>query len=194
MPILPGSSSVLGGVNVSPFGGTFPAPITIQASPTQYDSGPLGQMWINTLTQQVFILVYAAKDNAIWLPVQSSSQGGFIWQVVTVDTPMVSGHGYLTNPADVEVPINLSLPVQAQVGDSFWVSIFGLESNDPDQSYWNITQNAGQSIIYETEQTTVGTGGSLTQSSDEGGIVFLVCTVANTTFQIMHTDGVLTFN
>lgn len=70
--------------------------------------------------------------------------------------------------------VTYTLPTTAAVGDVF--EIVGNSSGK-----WTLAQNAGQSILVDSTNTTTGTGGSITATTNGGSIRFR-CTVANTNF------------
>lgn len=76
----------------------------------------------------------------------------------------------------------LTLPTTGSaVGDEILVAATGAGG-------WHIAQNASQSIRVGTLITTVGTGGSIA-SSAVGDCIHMVCTVANTTWQVISMIG-----
>lgn len=101
---------------------------------------------------------------------------GVSWNVVTVNTAMVSSNGYITNSAS---PIILSLPAIAAVGDTYAISGLGAGG-------WSVAQQAGQNVIVGTVSTTVGVGGSIT-STNQYDDLSIVCVVANTTFKVRNS-------
>ncbi len=105
----------------------------------------------------------------------------FPWTVVTVDTQMVVNNGYVANTAAL---CELVLPVLAAEGDVVRVGGYGVGG-------WQVTQNAGQSILFDDISTTVGVGGTLA-STNKGDAVELVCVVANTSFTVVSSIGIIT--
>jgi hypothetical protein len=57
---------------------------------------------------------------------------------------------------------------------------------------WNIVQLAGQSIQFGDVATTTGITGSLA-STNKGDSIHVLCTVANTTFQVLSSTGNITY-
>lgn len=105
---------------------------------------------------------------------------GYNWQTITSANniqQIAVENGYVTAGAAKCV---LLLPQVSPVGNSFIIT--GLSS------LFQITQNAGQSIIYGDLTTSVGVGGSISslQVSDHVGII---CIQANTVFKIVDTVG-----
>lgn len=80
--------------------------------------------------------------------------------------------------------VTLTLPVTASLGATFFIVGIGAGG-------WKIAQNSGQIINFGNVQTTSGTAGSLA-SNNQFDSVFLVCTVANTTFNVISAQGNLT--
>jgi hypothetical protein len=80
--------------------------------------------------------------------------------------------------------ITATLPTTAALGTEF--KIVGKAAG-----LWTIAQNSGQSIVFGSSTTTVGTGGSLS-STLAADCVSVVCTTANTTFTVYNAIGNLT--
>lgn len=107
---------------------------------------------------------------------------GTEFTTVTADTLMVVNNGYITNKAGTAA--NMTLPVTAAVGSSLEVIGRGATG-------WVVAQNASQTIHMNSVSTTTGTGGSLA-SSAQFNTVTLICTVANTDWTVVASQGVLT--
>lgn len=104
------------------------------------------------------------------------------YTVVTANTSMTINLGYITNKAGTAA--SMLLPATAAVGSS--VSVVGLNATG-----WVITQAAGQTIHMNSASTTTGAGGSLA-STAQYNTATLVCTVANTDWTVLSSEGVLT--
>ena len=100
------------------------------------------------------------------------------WNVVTTDTSMSINNGYITNSGSL---INLTLPAIVPVGSM--IEICGINTGG-----WNIVQNAGQSIVQGISQSTVGVLGGI-NSTEPTDCIRMVCTVADTTFEIISSQG-----
>jgi len=101
------------------------------------------------------------------------------WIIVTSNpTTLVPNQGYIT---DTIVVALLTLPLTAAVGDQYYIE--GLGPN-----LFEIHQNAGQSIVFDSATTTVGTSGYI-QSTNPGDGLTIMCTVANTTFKVRSSIG-----
>lgn len=87
-------------------------------------------------------------------------------------------NGYITNNAGL---CTVTLPASASVGQLVQVSGQGAGG-------WKIAQNSGQSIIFNSNVTTTGVGGSLASSLTNDNIT-VMCTVANTTWLVIHSQG-----
>lgn len=108
---------------------------------------------------------------------------GFTWSTVTSATnvnPIVVQNAYVTGGALTTIFL---LPAAAAVGDTFIIT--GLSS------LFQINQNALQTIILGSSQTTVGGGGSLTSTSI-GDHLQITCIAANTTFKAVDVIGNIT--
>lgn len=118
------------------------------------------------------------------LYVYDSTGGGISWNEVTGTTQsMAVDNGYITNNA---AQVDCTLPPTASVGEV--VAITGYGSGG-----WKISQNAGQTIHFLSDDTTTGTGGSL-ESTTRYDAIELVCTVTNTDWVVRSAVGNITIN
>jgi hypothetical protein len=109
-----------------------------------------------------------------------TSPSGESWVNVTgAAQTIVPAMGYTASNAG---SVTFTLPAVAPYGSVFEVTT-GTTSGG-----WSIAQLALQSIVYGNLTTTVGTGGNLT-STGKGDSVRVLCTVANTTFQVLSSQG-----
>jgi hypothetical protein len=105
--------------------------------------------------------------------------GSLPWTVVTGTSQSAAvNNGYITNNASL---VTVTLPATAAVGDV--IAIAGKGAGG-----WKIAQNAGQYIVRDTITTTTGTSGQLI-SSHAKSCVYLICTVANTEFEVINSQG-----
>jgi len=95
---------------------------------------------------------------------------------------MAVNNGYIANNAGQVVA---TLPTTAAVGTV--QAITGINN----ATGWKIAQNASQQIFFGTSSTTSGTGGSLTSTNTRDS-VFLVCVVANLTWNVYDSIGNIT--
>lgn len=102
------------------------------------------------------------------------------WVVTTSNTSMLINTGYISNSAGV---LNLTLPSIASVGST--IEVCGVNGG------WLIAQNAGQSIVFGNQTSTIGITGSIS-SELPTDCLRMVCTVANTTFEVLSSQGNLT--
>jgi hypothetical protein len=111
----------------------------------------------------------------------------FAWDNITdesADTNMSSNNGYLSNdPANSG---NFVLPASSSIGDILEITNLQASQN------FTITQASGQSIQFGNVSTTVGVGGSITSTSI-GDSLRMVCTAANTTWQVLSVQGSLEY-
>jgi hypothetical protein len=108
----------------------------------------------------------------------------FTWNDVTTPTEvMVANNGYLADNAGL---VTLTLPATAPQFSVIQVAGRGAGG-------WQIAQNAGQNIQFGDMSTTSGVTGYLA-STKANDCVYLLCTVANTTFQVLNSVGNLTVN
>ena len=93
----------------------------------------------------------------------------FPWSVINADQTAAVNNGYICDKAGT---LAFQLPATSALGDVIEVINFNTDTGT------QITQGAGQQIVYGTSTTTAGAGGSLT-SIKVGDTLKLVCTNAN---------------
>lgn len=141
-------------------------------------SSSLGTSVQETL-QQVLSLITAGSNISVSfsggnLVIAATGLAGIGWNSVTGTSATVSANaGYVTNNAG---QVTLLLPTTAAFGSIIYVVALGAGG-------FKISQNASQSIRLSGSITTTGTGGSLT--GVQGDSLTLVCTVANTNFNVL---------
>ena len=82
---------------------------------------------------------------------------------------MAINTGYIANNAAL---VTATLPAVSAIGDFVWIVGKGAGG-------WQIAQNAGQTIHFGNQNTTVGPGGHL-DSANQYDAIQLLCTAANT--------------
>jgi hypothetical protein len=109
---------------------------------------------------------------------------GEAWTNVTGATQTIApGNGYTASNAG---SVAFTLPAVAAYGTIFEITT-GTTSGG-----WNVVQLAGQSIQFGDVVTTTGVTGSLA-STAKGDSIKVLCTVANTTFQVLSSTGNITY-
>lgn len=99
-------------------------------------------------------------------------------EITDTSAQMVGNWGYVANNAS---QVALNLPVKADFGKRIIVSGKGAGG-------WKITQNAGQKIVFGSEETTEGTGGYL-ESTTQYDEVELICHEANNVWIVKSSIG-----
>jgi len=148
---------------------------------SNYTGFNIGTIWINTETNAVYMLTNLDGGVATW-SLLDPGVFPFSWNEVTDTTQdMEVNNGYISNNAAL---VTLTLPETAVVGKVIRVSGLGAGG-------WRIAQNALQKITFGPDTTTTGTGGYLeyTLATDA---VELLCTVTNTTFNVLSSLGNIT--
>lgn len=113
---------------------------------------------------------------------QAPAAPGIAWSTVTGTTQTaVAYNGYIANNAGV---VTVTLPTTAAVGDTF--SITGINN----ATGWKLAVASGQTLYLGTSATTTSTG--YLQSTNTRDAVTVICTVANTTFQVISSIGNIT--
>lgn len=113
--------------------------------------------------------------------ITATGVASFQWNEVAINTVGVTNNGYIMNAGAV---IDVSLPTTAAVGEIFEVTGKGAGG-------WTISQAAGQTIHFGNQDTTTGAGGSLA-STNQYDSVRLLCTTANTDFNVLSSIGNIT--
>ena len=109
----------------------------------------------------------------------AATGAGFPWTVITDATHQLEVfNGYIGNRGTA---ITFTLPVLSSVGDIIRITNIGV-------GLPVLAQNAGQSVNFTGSTTTVGVGGSMTWIGQFGSLD-LVCTVANTTWNVLNSTG-----
>jgi len=85
---------------------------------------------------------------------------------------------YIPTISDAEGPFPFILPTTPNVGDIYQIKGYGNVG-------WQVSQNAGQTMIVGNQQTTVGTGGSIESTFDTDSIVIYCVTTTNFTVDIL---------
>lgn len=109
--------------------------------------------------------------------------GGITWNdQTTTPATMSVNNAYSTNNV---ARVTLTLPATAAVGSIVQVSGFG-------SGGWRISQNASQIIHFGAVDTTTGITGQLASTSRYDQVT-LVCAVANTTWVVNSSLGMITY-
>jgi hypothetical protein len=104
----------------------------------------------------------------------------FTWHTIVANQDAVADEGYICNGGGT---IQVRLPAVFAAEKTFRVT------GRNNVTGWRITQQAGQQIHWDAANaTTAGAGGYL-ESTDTYDAVELLCTVANTTWQIISSKG-----
>jgi hypothetical protein len=113
----------------------------------------------------------------------ASSGSGMAWVDVTGASQTVAANtGYLSNRAGA---VAFTLPASSTVGDVF--EIVGVQGS------WSLAQSANQQVLFGSQATTLGVGGSLA-STNAGDCIRLVATntSASSVWRICSSVGNIT--
>lgn len=115
------------------------------------------------------------------ITIASAGTLSLAWAVIGASQTLAVNAGYVCTTG---AALSLALPATAAVGSMIVVSLDGSTS-------WAITQGSGQQIRFGNVTTTSGTGGSLT-STAAGDTIYMVCSVANTRWNVVFSIGNIT--
>lgn len=170
-------------LNAVPYGGGSTAAINWMTPGTDGQliiGATAANPMFGTLTSMDSSIAFATGPNMLDLSVASAT--GITWNNVTLAAQsMAVNNGYVVNSAS---QCTLTLPATAAIGDL--VRVVGRESNG-----WLIAQNAGQTIHFNSSDTTTGVPGQLV-STNRYNSVELVCVTADTDFTVASVSGSLT--
>ena len=149
---------------------------TAKRDPTSSDRAYVkGTLWLNTASETAFMW-----SGVSWIPISSAGSSGLTWVNNAVTSTMLTNNGYIVTSG----ALILTLPTTSAVGDSLQIMLNGGTS-------FQIAQAAGQQIRFSASQTTSGVGGSIT-STQQGNVLHLICTAANTQWQVDYSIGNMT--
>lgn len=112
----------------------------------------------------------------------NAAGGGLTWTVVTGATQAMSvNNGYIANRAGT---VAFTLPTSSAVGDI--VAVTGINT----ATGWSIGYTTNQQIFFGTSSATITTG--TLASINIRDTVFLVCVVANLTWNVIFSVGNIT--
>jgi len=112
-------------------------------------------------------------------PSWQAAPGGLSWVVETTTSRAAAvNEGIITNNAGL---VTITIPDTAAVGDILKITNIGA-------GLFAIAQNASEYIQFGNVTTTVGVGGSIT-AIDAGDSIELVCTLANTGWNVLSSVG-----
>lgn len=126
--------------------------------------------------------VFDTFTTGFFFPAGTGSGGGgggsgITWHTATINTNMAVNQGYICSSGGT---LNMLLPAVSALGDTVRVA------NASGQ--FSITQNGGQSVIFNTSTSTVGGGGSIT-TSIVGSELEIVCIVPNSGWMVMQSEN-----
>ena len=128
----------------------------------------------------------AQTSGVKWASNGGSGGGGVASWINSTSGPvsMAAGNGYFSNASGADLTFNL--PSTAAVGTVLEITNLQAARN------FTIAQASGQSIQFGNVATTVGASGSISSTSI-GDSLRMVCTVANTTWQVLSSQGNLNY-
>jgi hypothetical protein len=163
----------------------FNQPKVSVVPPAYKNKYEIGTMWVNKVTNTVYVLTSYLNGLPIWTVTSGAIAGGLHWQTDgAAALPTFTNNGYiLTNAAG----ITATLPLVSAIGDQLW-----LLTTDSAAGSLNITQGAAQLITYNNQTTAAGAGTKCTITGllPKQVVLQLICTVENTTWAIVNSNVV----
>jgi len=179
------SITTLGTITAGTWTGTTIAVANGGTGQTSYTNGQLliGKTTGNTLAKATLTAGTGISiTNGSGSITIASSGGGISWTEVTGTSQAAAvNNGYITNNAGL---VTVTIPTTAAVGSV--VRVVGKGAGG-----WRIAQNASEIIHFGVFNTTTGTGGRL-DSVNRYDAVELVCTVADTEWTVVSSQGNIT--
>lgn len=128
----------------------------------------------------------AQASGVKWAAVSGGGSGGVSAWIDSTSGPvsMVAGNGYFSN--DPANDLTFTLPATAAKGTVLEITNLQAAQN------FTVAQGSGQSIQFGSVATTTGVGGSIS-STAIGDSLRMVCTVADTTWQVLSCQGNLDY-
>ena len=118
------------------------------------------------------------------ISIAATGTDGIPWTTINADGTLA------VNTARINIKagalLTTTLPATAAVG-----TVIILQGSAAGNTGWLIAQNAGQNIQFGNTSTTIGVGGSLA-STNNNDSVSMVCTVADTTWNVFSSVGNIT--
>ena len=109
----------------------------------------------------------------------TNATGGLIWTRETGNIiALKAGHGYINTNIGLTV---YTLPIHAKIGTI--IALIGESAG-----LWKIAQNAGQKIFYGDMVTSIGVAGTM-WATKKNDVIYIVCTVADTTWTTISAIG-----
>lgn len=138
-------------------------------------------------------LLWDTLDLILWVCTTSGTATTAIWtecinpqsnwvDVITTPVNLIANMSYVSDTGATLT--SFTLPTTAAFGTI--IQVAGKSSGG-----WTIAQNTGQTIHFGNLSTTTGTSGSLS-SSNQNDYVRLLCTIANTTWNVIGSIGNIT--
>jgi hypothetical protein len=167
-------------------------PIITTRDPLTTDFAEVGTIWINQTTPKAWLLAKVVANQAIWIEIDNTDAPlGITWHIEAGVGPIVmaenSGY-YLTNAAAVD----LTLPAAATLGSQIWITTADASAAG---AGIRVTQGAAQRIRGAGDITGAGAGAkfSVLDSRKKSVAVLLICTVANTQWDVVSVNAVANY-
>jgi len=130
-------------------------------------------------------VIGGTSTTTVITPADLTTRGVLVWQTITVGTNLVANNGYVCQgTASILVT---TLPTTAAQ-----YSLIELLNNGSTASGFQIAQNANQIIKFGDLSSTTGSGSIVTNA--QGDAIRLICTQANTVWNVLSSMGNFTIN
>jgi hypothetical protein len=168
-----------------------PIPIQSIRDPRTSDFAEIGSVWINSATNNAWMLTSVVNNIAVWQEIDNAGGGGgggLTWHIEPGPGPvaMAPNSGYYLTGAGMT---GLVLPLISALGAQIYIatadaSVFGFG--------FAVAQNAGQYILNGANSTTPGIVGGIQTVGvlPRSMTMILICTVANTEWTMFVENNV----
>ena len=147
----------------------FNEPLVANRAPTGNDKGSIGQMWTDTLTNQVWMLTSFLGGLAVWTELDNGgAAANLVWTAPAgAAINMTSNNGYFVTNGG---PIVMTLPPAAVVGSEIWII-----TDDASAAGAGITiaQGANQQLRYDNRRSAIGVGGNMPGANFPASIIIM---------------------
>lgn len=123
-------------------------------------------------------------SNGVTGTLPAANGGRMTWSTLTSDATAAVNNGYLIKHATPATKLVVTLPATAALYSE-------IEIDGYTAGLWKLAQNSGQTIHFNSIDTTTGTGGYL-EATNRYDSVLLRCVVTDTEWMVVRSQGTIT--